>query len=139
MRFLEVGRNPDIVERHYFHQFLSDADVLVHFDCSLTDNSCGWRTNNCIAEFEVCLVELCLAYSRLGNCLNALSGGIGFSFCALLSTHRATDEQTRACESCIMNMTSMRVEKLRRADLNLMIMFAAIAEEKASEQHPACS
>src|SRR6202522_1744715 len=35
------------------------------------------------------------------------------------------------CESCIMNMMSMRLEKLRRVDLNLLITFAAIAEEKS--------
>src|ERR1700760_20313 len=35
-----------------------------------------------------------------------------------LPTYRATDERTRACESCIMNMMPMRLEKLRQADLN---------------------
>jgi Bacterial regulatory helix-turn-helix protein, lysR family len=30
-----------------------------------------------------------------------------------------------------MNMMSMRLEKLRQADLNLLITFAAIAEEKS--------
>src|ERR1700737_2563597 len=59
------------------------------------------------------------------------SRGIEFSFWALLSTYRAIDEQTRACESCIMNMMSMRLEKLRQVDLNLLITFAAIAEEKS--------
>src|ERR1700740_906723 len=59
------------------------------------------------------------------------SRGIGSSFCALLSTYTATDEQTPACGSCIMDMMSMRLEKLRQADLNLLITFAAIAEEKS--------
>src|ERR1700677_5043212 len=66
LRFLKVGRNPDIVERHYFYQFLPDGDVLAHFDCPLTNNSCDWRANDCIAEVEVCLIELCFAFSRLG-------------------------------------------------------------------------
>jgi hypothetical protein len=35
----------------------------------------------------------------------------------LLSPYRATDEQKRACESCIINMMPMRLEKLRQADL----------------------
>src|SRR5713101_6347775 len=48
-----------------------------------------------------------------------------------LSTYRARDEQTSACGSCIMNMMSMRLEKLRQADLNLLVTFAAIAEEKS--------
>src|SRR6201982_329197 len=63
--------------------------------------------------------------------LKLFSRGIGFSFSALLSTYRNTDEQTRACESCIINMMPMRLEKLRQADLNLLITFAAIAEEKS--------
>jgi hypothetical protein len=34
----------------------------------------------------------------------------------------------------------MRIEKLRQVDLNLLITFAAIAEEKALRPpHPACS
>src|ERR1700681_5053649 len=37
----------------------------------------------------------------------------------------------RTCDSCIMNMTTMRLEKLRQVDLNLLITFAAIAEEKS--------
>src|SRR6201997_4792867 len=59
------------------------------------------------------------------------SRGIEFSFCALLSTYRGKDGQTCTCESCIINMMSMRLEKLRQADLNLLITFAAIAEEKS--------
>src|SRR5246127_1713276 len=59
------------------------------------------------------------------------SRGIEFSVSAVLSTFRATDEQTHACESCIIRMMSMRLEKLRQADLNLLVTFAAIAEEKS--------
>src|SRR5207249_3405360 len=47
------------------------------------------------------------------------------------STYTATDERTKACGSCIINIMSMRLEKLRQADLNLLITFAAIAEEKS--------
>lgn len=46
-------------------------------------------------------------------------------------SYRAKDEQTSACESCIMGMMTMRLEKLRQADLNLLVTFAAIAEEKS--------
>ena len=35
------------------------------------------------------------------------------------------------CGSCIMIMMAMRLEKLRQVDLNLLITFAAIAEEKS--------
>src|SRR6202790_3292493 len=62
---------------------------------------------------------------------NPFSRGIAFSFRAVLSTYTATDEQTRECGSCIINMMPMRLEKLRQADLNLLITFAAIAEEKS--------
>src|SRR5499425_1743277 len=37
---------------------------------------------------------------------------------------------TSTCGSCIIIMTAMRLEKLRKVDLNLLITFAAIAEEK---------
>src|SRR5260370_29359844 len=59
------------------------------------------------------------------------SRGTEFSVCAVLSTYRATDEQTPACGSCIISMMSMRLAKLRQADLNLLVTFAAIAEEKS--------
>src|ERR1700722_18517915 len=59
------------------------------------------------------------------------SRGIEFSFCAVLLTYTATDAQTHGCESCIMGMMSMRLEKLRQADLNLLVTFAAIAEQKS--------
>src|SRR3984885_13648209 len=63
--------------------------------------------------------------------LKPFSRGMEFSVCAFLLTYRATDERTLACESCIMGMMSMRLEKLRQADLNLLVTFAAIAEEKS--------
>src|SRR5207249_9663453 len=50
------------------------------------------------------------------------------------STYTATDERTKACGSCIINIMSMRLEKLRQADLNLLITFAAIAEEKSRSE-----
>ena len=53
------------------------------------------------------------------------------AFRALLSTYRVKDEQTHACDSCIMNMMPMRLEQLRQVDLNLLITFAALAEEKS--------
>src|SRR5438270_2742738 len=59
------------------------------------------------------------------------SRGIEFSVCEVLSTYAATDEQTSACRSCIMHMMPMRLEKLRQVDLNLLVTFAAIAEEKS--------
>src|ERR1700679_2138892 len=56
---------------------------------------------------------------------------IEFSVCPILSTYRATDERETSCESCIINIMSMHLEKLRQADLNLLVTFAAIAEEKS--------
>src|ERR1700722_14197237 len=63
---LKVGRNPDILKRYHFYQFLSDADVLAHLDCLLAYDSCDWRTNDCITEVKLRLIELCLAFWRLG-------------------------------------------------------------------------
>src|SRR5882757_10681890 len=57
--------------------------------------------------------------------------GIEFLLICSLWTHRPTDEQTSTCGSCIINMMPMRLEKLRQADLNLLVTFAAIAEEKS--------
>src|SRR5215472_10119081 len=39
--------------------------------------------------------------------------------------------KTSTCDSCIIVMMSMRLEKLRQLDLNLLITFATIAEEKS--------
>src|SRR6201998_223316 len=59
------------------------------------------------------------------------SRSIESSVCAVLLTHTASDAQTYVCESCIIGIMSMRLEKLRQADLNLLVTFAAIAEEKS--------
>ena len=48
-----------------------------------------------------------------------------------LLTYTSTDDQTAACVSCIIVIVHMRLEKLRQVDLNLLITFAAIAEEKS--------
>src|SRR6201984_2700056 len=47
----------------------------------------------------------------------------------MTDTHK--DEEITAYGSCIMGMVLMRLEKLRQVDLNLLITFAAIAEEKS--------
>src|SRR5258706_472300 len=55
---------------------------------------------------------------------------IEFSFCAWLTdTHK--DDQAARCDSCIIVIAPRRLEKLRQVDLNLLITFAAIAEEKS--------
>src|SRR5580698_7341273 len=48
-----------------------------------------------------------------------------------LVAHTAKDDSLTACGSCIMLIAIMRLEKLRQVDLNLLITFAAIAEEKS--------
>src|SRR6202451_3758783 len=53
-----------------------------------------------------------------------------FSFRILLAYTVKDDSSTR-CGSCIMVIVVMRLEKLRQVDLNLLITFAAIAEEKS--------
>ena len=49
----------------------------------------------------------------------------------MLLTYLVTDDPATTCGSCIMVMAAMRLEKLRQVDLNLLITFAAIAEEKS--------
>src|SRR6202011_3446470 len=50
---------------------------------------------------------------------------------ALLSAYTVKDAASLVYGSCIMIMMAMRLEKLRQVDLNLLITFAAIAEEKS--------
>jgi len=49
----------------------------------------------------------------------------------LLLTYTPKDGTTKPYASCIIFMIAMRLEKLRQVDLNLLITFAAIAEEKS--------
>src|SRR6202023_2278673 len=53
------------------------------------------------------------------------------SFLCTLSAYTVKDAASLVCGPCIMIMMAMRLEKLRQVDLNLLITFAAIAEEKS--------
>src|SRR6266567_9442525 len=53
-----------------------------------------------------------------------------FSLCILLA-YTVKDDSPATCGSCIIVIAVMRLEKLRQVDLNLLITFAAIAEEKS--------
>src|SRR6202158_3242236 len=53
-----------------------------------------------------------------------------FSLCILLA-YTVKDDSPTTCGSCIIGIPVMRLEKLRQVDLNLLITFAAIAEEKS--------
>src|SRR4029077_12297509 len=53
------------------------------------------------------------------------------SFFCHLSAYPGKEAAILVCGSCIMFMMAMRLEKLRKVDLNLLITFAAIAEEKS--------
>src|SRR6267143_2966463 len=52
------------------------------------------------------------------------------SLCILLA-YTVKDDSPATCGSCIIVIVVMRLEKLRQVDLNLLITFAAIAEEKS--------
>jgi hypothetical protein len=57
---------------------------------------------------------------------------MGFPYLSgTLAPYTVTDDRTTPCGSCIIVMKAMRLEKLPRAALNLLIAFAAIAEEKS--------
>src|ERR1700676_3310629 len=55
---------------------------------------------------------------------------IEFSLYILLA-YTVKDDSLTTCGSCIIVITVMRLEKLRQVDLNLLITFAAIAEERS--------
>src|SRR5580704_19727592 len=55
---------------------------------------------------------------------------IEFSLWILLA-YTVKDDSPTTCGSCIIIIAVMRLEKLRQVDLNLLITFAAIAEEKS--------
>ena len=61
LRLLEVGRYPDVVQRHDVYQFLSDAYVLPAFDAPLANDSGNRRANDCVAESELSLIQFRLA------------------------------------------------------------------------------
>src|SRR4029077_6840835 len=63
---LEIGCDPNIVERHNVHEFLSDTHVLAHFDASLAHNSRHRRENHGITEVHLCLSKLSLSLPHLG-------------------------------------------------------------------------
>src|SRR5258707_15670205 len=51
--------------------------------------------------------------------------------CCTLLAYTVKDDSLTTCGSCIIVMVAMRLEKLRQVHLNLLITFAAIAEEKS--------
>src|SRR6202140_4194808 len=63
-------------------------------------------------------------------CCKPFPGCIEFSLYILLA-YTVKDDSLTTCGSCIIVITVMRLEKLRQVDLNLLITFAAIAEEKS--------
>src|SRR5207302_10634387 len=52
-------------------------------------------------------------------------------FLCILVAYTVKDDSPTPCGSCIIVISVMRLEKLRQVDLNLLITFAAIAEEKS--------
>ena len=66
LRLLEIGCDPNIIERHNVHEFLSDTHVLAHFDASLADNSRHGRKDHRVAEVHLCLRKLSRSLQHLG-------------------------------------------------------------------------
>src|SRR5260370_27157682 len=74
LRLLEIGRDPDIIERHDIYKFLPDTHVLTDFNAFLADNCGDRRTNHGIAQVQLCLRKLSLALQDLGiGCLSVRS------------------------------------------------------------------
>ena len=65
LSLLEVGRYPDIVERHNVDQILPDADALPDFEPPPANGSGNRRTERRVTEVELSLFQLGLALQHL--------------------------------------------------------------------------
>ena len=59
--FLEVGCDPDVIERYDVNQLLSDVHALSAFDTSLDNDSSNRGPNDGVAKVELSLVHFRLA------------------------------------------------------------------------------
>ena len=56
--FLEVGGDPDIVERNDLHQFLAGGDVLADFDGAVADYACDRSNDFGVLQIQLRLIEV---------------------------------------------------------------------------------
>ena len=66
LRLLEVGGDPDVVERNDRHQLLAGRDVRAHFDRLFADDPVDRRDDGAVAEIEFGLVDQRPSLRHLG-------------------------------------------------------------------------
>lgn len=66
LRLLEIGDNPDVIERHNVEHLLADTHVLTDLHIFLSNDSRDWRANDCVVQVQVCLRKLRPSLRHLG-------------------------------------------------------------------------
>ena len=66
LRLLEIGVDPDLVERADRHEALADLDIVARIDVSARDDAVDLRDDVAVAEVEFGLVEIALGDLELG-------------------------------------------------------------------------
>ena len=66
LRLLEIGVNPDLIERADRHQSLADLDVVARIDVSARDDAIDLREDVAVAQIKLGLVEIVLGDLELG-------------------------------------------------------------------------
>ena len=66
LRLLEIGVDPDLVERADRHQILADLDVVARIDVSARDDAVDLRDDVAVAKIELGLGEIALGDFELG-------------------------------------------------------------------------
>ena len=66
LRLLEIGVDPDLVERADRHQALADLHVVARIDVSARDDAVDLRDDVAIAQIELGLIEIALGGLELG-------------------------------------------------------------------------
>ena len=66
LRLLEIGIDPDLVERADRHEILADLDIIARIDVSARDDAVDLRDDVAIAKIELGLGEIALGGLELG-------------------------------------------------------------------------
>ena len=66
LRLLEIGVDPDLVERADRHQALADLDIVARIDVSARDDAIDLRDDVAVAQVEFGLGEIALGGFELG-------------------------------------------------------------------------
>ena len=73
LRLLEIGIDPDFIERADRHQILADLNIIARIDIPARDDTVDLRGDVAVAEIQLGLSEISLGGFELG--LGLLDGG----------------------------------------------------------------